>query len=1000
MQKSKRITLIVTLLMLVLSVSMFAVACKDPEDSTPANSKATLTFTYTLPDGRTESDVSGKLPNAITVDVGADVTVPDTTFSVRGCKLIGWTDGETTYVVDDTFALTTSRTLTAVFNVGYVGADGYAYLEDGSINFTFGDYEVTVPYVQGTAEYDFTVTDAATRGHLWWNETNKTFKVKEWATAVNEYVLYLPSDGSINVSLVLTLKDQTTATVSLEIGGAAWATGTYAPVEGTADEFEFTVSGSTYLPIGNEFRFKTGYMVERDDAVYGAYMLYDDTFAGTYTSGNDKLVLDAYGFATYKGQSGTYTERTDLKDVEEFEDVLLLIFTNEDRTDSVTMKIDGTAFTAVGNEIGAYNVWDPVSADKGWQKFVLDGKGGLIIQSKASRFGRFSTVATGSYNALGNNEFSLGDYTLEDGEELPEEYVKGMRFKLTVYNYGGYDEAGYIIYNAALYGSYVTADGSATLVLDGYGNAEYTVSGQSVISGTCSIVNDLVLVLGADDDMAVFQIDGTAFQKVGIEIGRYFLYNALDGLDEDTALYFNGRGEAILMRYNEATEQYDQVKTGQYVALANGTDEWTVTFADQTMRVKMLEVYMGYDQSGNDIYIPVYLVYNAAWDGTYTNGSSTLVLDGYGFKATYTGTESITGPFTVTDSIVTIIDSDNNRAVFRLANNNTFAVADASAGLHYTYDLETQTVSDAAQLYLDGLTTAKFMQNGTVTEGTYALLPDSEDEYEFTAQGVTFRFKLGYLQSYGITVYIRYNENWSGEYTFDDDEDQKIVLDGYGNVTYTDRYGETDTYTCTVAGSQGTVVTFKYDSYTTFTFLLDKSNHTYERAYDPAGYYYFYDGETVSGYKRVFLDGKGNAEISEYNNETKVYEVTASGTYAAEGSSDSVFTFTPSSGSVQAFTFKADEKEGYNVYRLADGIAGEYTCVVGENTYTFTADGFGSATYRFYDDDYGYMRTLDGEYTVEGNTVTFTMTSYGYVVFEAVLTIDTTTHTFTVVSQG
>lgn len=997
MQKSKRITLIVMLLMLVLSVSMFAVACKNPEGDTSDsdNPKATLTFTYTLPDGRTESDVSGKLPNAITVDVGDDVIVPDTTFSVRGCKLLGWTDGETTYVVDDTFALTASRTLTAVFNVGYVGADGYAYLENGNIVFPYGDYEATVPYVQGRAEYDFTVTNAAVRGHLWWNETNKTYKTKEWATAINEYVLYYPSDGSMNSALVLTLKDQSTATVSLEIGGAAWATGEYVAVDGTTDEFEFTMSGSTYLPIGNEFRFKTGYMVERDDAVYGAYLLYDDTYAGTYTSDNDKLVLDSYGFATYKGQSGTYAERDD---VTEFDDYKFVYFTNEDRTQTITMKLAGDAFTAVGNEIGAYQVWDPIAAEKGKQRLVLDGEGGVLLQNKQYSFSRAETVATGGYNALGNDEFSLGDFTFTDEEaELPAAYVKGMRFKITAYNYGGYDEVGYVIYNAALYGNYADTDESATLVLDGYGNAEYTVSGQSVITGTCSIENDLVLVIGADSEIAVFKIDGDTFQKVGVEIGTYFLYNALNGLEEDTALYFDGRGKAIILSYNESTEQYDQVKTGQYVAFANGADEWTVTFTDLTMRVKMLEIGIGYDENYNVVTLPVYLVYNAAWGGEYTNELSKLVLDGYGIKATYnTGDESITGSFTVTDSIVTIIDSNKNRVVFRLSNDNTFAAADESAGLHYMYDIETQTVSDAAQLFLDGLTAAKFTQGETVTVGAYALMEDSEDEYVFTAQGITFRFKLGYLQSLGITVYIRYNENWSGEYTNDE---QKIVLDGYGNVTYKDVYGETDTYTCTVAGSQGTVVTFKYNSYTTYTFLLDKTAHTFERTYNAAGYYYFYDGDTISGYKRVFLDGKGNAEISAYNNQTKLYEVTASGTYAAVGSSSSVFTFTPPSGSVQAFTFKVGEKDGYNVYKLSDAASGEFTCVVGEHTYKFNADGFGSATYEYYDESWNDMRERDGEYTIEGNTVTFTITSYGYEIFKAVLTIDTTNHTFTIVSQ-
>ena len=984
MQKSKKIILVVLMLVMALSVSMLVVACK--------SSKATLTFTYTLPEGRTESDVSGKLPNAITVDVGADVTVPDTTFSVNGCKLLGWTDGETTYVVDDTITLTASRTLTAVFNVGYVGADGYAYLEDGNITFPFGDNEVTVPYVQGTAEYDFTVADEATRGHLWWNETNKTFKVKEWATATNEYVLYLPSDGSINTSLVLTLQDQTTATVSLEIGGSAWATGSYVAIDGTSDEFQFTVSGDTYLPIGDEFRFKTGFTVEREDALYGAYVLYDDTFAGTYTSGNDKLELDAYGFATYKGQSGTYVERDDLT---EFDGYKFVLFTNEDRTQDVTMKLADGTFTAVGNEIGAYQVWDPTAAEKGKQRLVLDGEGGVLLQNKQYSFSRAETVATGSYNVLGNNEFSLGDFVLTDEDaELPEEYVKGMRFKITVFNYGGDEEVGYVIYNAALYGEYATADGSATLVLDGYGNAEYTVNGQSVFTGTCSIVNDLVLVVSSDDT-AVFQIKGATFQKVGAEIGTYFLYDVLNGLKEDAALYFNGRGEAILMSYNENTEKYDQVKTGKYVAVANSSDEWTVTFDGLTMRVKVMEIDFG---SYYEPYIlPVYLVYNAEWDGEYTNGTSKLILDGYGFTATYTGTDSITGSFTVTDSIVTIIDSDGNRAVFRLSNDNTFAVADESAGLHYMYDLDTQTVSDAAQLLLDGLTTAKFIQGNTVTEGTYALLADSEDEFQFTAQGLTFRFKLGYLQNYGITVYIRYNENWSGEYTNDE---QKIVLDGYGNVAYTDVYGDTETFTCTVAGSQGTVVTFQYSYYTTYTFLLDKENNTFERAYDPAGYYNFYDGDTISGYTRVFLDGKGNAEISVYNIQTKLYEVTASGTYAAEGSSSSVFTFTPTSGSVQAFTFKVDEKDGYNIYRLADAASGTFTCIVGEYTYTFTADGFGSATYVHYD-EYNDRRERDGEYTIEGNTVTFKVISesWGFVIFEAVLTIDTTTHTFTVVSQ-
>lgn len=606
-------------------------------------------------------------------------------------------------------------------------------------------------------------------------------------------------------------------------------------------------------------------------------------------------------------------------------------------TETLPMTVADNGFTAVGYRFvgwsttadGEVNVGKTVTVTADTTLYAVWNKGYKNKNSDDYLFIEGSSVVL----VTGDKEY-VGTYNAAEKlfEVNADGVVMGGRlFENNTYSlYGEYSFGVHALYNA-----YTDAPVSGGTALELFDNkiAEYGDT-----RGVYEYIGDSSFTFTANDESTAFVFkrgvntdDENVYYVRGDEYGTYTLYG----------------GKSILM-----LDGYGN--GGQYTM-----DGDVVVKGDK--RIKVSGEY--------------YAEYNEALAKTYSNGTDTLVLDGY-MGATLGTADGLYSSKTVDgiDGVFVTVNVADNIYNYKL-NGENYCISDTVAGKYEQYENGT-FVSPTAYLYLNGDGNAQIDKKNsswssavtTQAVGTYVLDAGSADIYVFTpnseyeSYGIK-KFKL--VERSNGTVFIVYNEAYAGTYTSGEDT---LVLDGYGNATYT-KVGGTPV-TDSVKVENNTIVV------SGITITLNSSDNTFTAAgaekLDGSGYWNNDNSGTSSRPRendlRMQLDGNGNAiiqryECTDYMNDIYDWTNYATGTYVSFG--NEIWQFTPNTSSatkMPAFKFMLERFP--NTYYVEDeSRVASYT----NGNQTIVVDGFGYAVYS--DATGGAHR---GTYSASGDYATLT----------------------------
>lgn len=1001
MRKNSRFAIILAA-MIILTLALVLTACgKKPTPET-----FSVSYAYDLPVGASEAE--GSLPATVEVQKGAIVTVSGGDLSIAGFRIVGFSDesGEV-HLLGDKLTITANVTLKAVFERGYQFQNQYLYPENGKVSFTFAGNDYTVDYDEAHGYADF--GGAQNRRRLVFDKVAYTAKVYIFGTEQNQYRGYDPGSNSLN-GYLLNLSDDNVAKMQLDGFEGDYEKGTYVKVDGAEDEFEVSWDSSGYF---DDFRFKIGYVLREIEGegnyIFETFVIYDEEVAGTYQQigGEDKLTLDGYGQAKYEGE----TTLLGVYGVTQFEDVDDNIYAT---FEGKVYRLYGTSggmrgFETVGGEIGAYQTFDVEERTTGRVKLVADGNGNFKLFYGEFSYSPLTTLgASGTYGVLSGKEIKLETIAFSnDGENALNGYGVGTQLKIAKVLFGGYLVDYALLYNAANKQDF--SSGNAHLKLDGYGMAQYFEDGELVFSGFCKRENETLLYL-YDNDGNERYFETTTLSEVGTEIGNYFEFDPLTGLDQKKAIHLDGKGGVTSYVVSATDTTPDE--TGTYTFDAQ-TNTYNLVFPSGEQTVGLSSMQFG------DELVYVFASYHADWAGEFKYGSYTLTLDAFGMNGVY-DYESDMGTFFVYEDLVTFwgaygtyaIKLDRAKNEFREAKGNNLDL-----GAFYSYDPTTGVASSRDILLVLSDTTARLFANGVWTDGTVAdANGDLQYEYVFTPNdGEAFRFRQ--RTDFSTNVYVKFNPSITGEFENSDPNElylTEIKLDGYGRVGWFEKYlYKYDDYS-EIMGAGYTIAKFTYNEGNEDVLKcvsLDWQNNTFTVLdSDVYGYYYFYDGDMLSGYTdRLFLDAGGKAEISDYDEETQSYVVKMRGSFS---DATGVYVFTSEDGDTTfGFTLTKNLNDtGRDGYRKTStevpDYVGTYTPAPGvtpvPDTDTEYVKGvlvlYADGTATFNDD----INQRSGLYTIEGNVVTFEVyiPQYSSPLYIFVITIDIESKTFSKVVRN
>ncbi len=481
------------------------------------------------------------------------------------------------------------------------------------------------------------------------------------------------------------------------------------------------------------------------------------------------------------------------------------------------------------------------------------------------------------------------------------ETIEGRLFEDQTYSCYGENSFGiYLLYNAYTGEAVASAE---TLALFDNGIAKYN----ETVAGSYTYLSDGNFMFASANDstefifkIATLEDETLAFYKQGSEEGVYTLYGGT------SVLTLDGYGKATV-----ANSEYT------YTPETNGTYSLGAT--------KIIKLY------GDENYVE----YNETLNGTFTDGTSTLELDGY-VNATLNGKS---GTFSI--SVKRGYESELYIRVVTESDDKTFKIdgtaiieTTAEKGKYEQFAYGSLSIDGAYyEMTLDGEGNADIIKTHTTTtaaKGTYAKVSDST-LWEFTpnssyASYGSFKFRF-FVHSNGRTMFEKYDEPYVGEFTNGSDI---ITLDGFGhNAAYLKSgvSSEFDSYTLS-----GNVLTLNGAK-----FALNASNKTFrpEGAESSISYYYSTknkgtEKEPKENDLRIKLDGLSSATVwkatfnlDSYENEWKEY---GKGTYSVSETSPNLWKYTKVSGYQTDFTFALfgnnfalEDAAAVKTYNNADG---------------------------------------------------------------------------------
>ncbi len=448
----------------------------------------------------------------------------------------------------------------------------------------------------------------------------------------------------------------------------------------------------------------------------------------------------------------------------------------------------------------------------------------------------YACLIDGTVSEIGGGEWHFEATDVEPGYETDLDSYMSFDFKPGVSDFVKSD--GYKF-------SATDADGDV-FEADGYGNARFARAGQPELEGEYEFL-DSITVFVYDGGEIFLNVEGSgnerSFAIVGNEAGYY--YELVAGNVSQTGSYFflDGEGGVVYRSYDS---QYGTffVSEGTYASRekqdADGYDEYKFTFDDNDLYMPgQYIVHMGEEKDTLGRIVRTYWVENPAVDGTYIvemNGELAAVLTVQkGAALLISGEERYIGSMLrcdVLDKEVTTAFTDGSRQISENPEGKSIFFSFGSG------------------------------------EDYFEFVFDITDKKQPGEDGVNYTVISARMFTYGM--YGRYD----GER-----RDEKIYLDGHGNMTVYDAAGGVaDEGKVEIKEEGGYVLTFTgAKSSFDFVITLHVGTTNYEMSrfeyvvYDPASDRVFLGDD----WETLVLDGFGGAELIDK------YGVATEGSYTA-----------------------------------------------------------------------------------------------------------------------
>ncbi len=452
-------------------------------------------------------------------------------------------------------------------------------------------------------------------------------------------------------------------------------------------------------------------------------------------------------------------------------------------------------------------------------------------------------------------------------------------------------------------------------VADGYGYYTYTDdagnSHTGVIYDTIGLDNGRLIYFDEGDDGSydyIFKVEGRRVSDVSesSDVGYWYEMGSNQNISEYHYIVLDGRGNVFYYEYDYMYDITELKKTGTYAPTPNyhvdpyGQTEYDfleyyITFDGEARSTYYVSVQPYYDASGiQQGTMPLYQVQIPHRVGEFkVRGGGTISSQGYpGILATYVdifGETYFGNMYIGTVGTGTSDHGFNNNvaggqvhfwALYRLRGGASVPTAGNMVAISedFFFKIEDEGgelvplslpygdyalfadgfLNSSTVLRLDGISAATVSSNRiTLWSGSYESL--GSDEYLFVSEDeeVSFTFRISTETIDGETVYIYEQHNDENDFVLFREEDwTTLVLDGYGDAHYINRYGDVIIGTYTMFDKQKGIGAFESDSFSDVFEIGEANTYTFKNHAQYAAAYYAEDFSSVvvTG-TRFIIDG-------------------------------------------------------------------------------------------------------------------------------------------------
>lgn len=356
-----------------------------------------------------------------------------------------------------------------------------------------------------------------------------------------------------------------------------------------------------------------------------------------------------------------------------------------------------------------------------------------------------------------------------------------------------------------LYEVYTSEEDDATK-LTVVGGFAILVSGDSKAIGTYSLKENLLtLTLSAGKLYLEMNEENKTFVILKDYYSAYVIENGL--IKKTEIISFDGKGGATyFVQTEEKDEEGNQIVkeyTGTVIDLEQTVSDDVPAYrfvSDDTEALASFDFVRLTDSS-------YYYVskFSQKYNGAYRSEEGTLVLDGYGYRATFmAGSNSLEGSYSVPEeNVVSMVLSDGTYRYFDLTSGRSFTLRGTEFGAYFLSD--NQSI-DGTYLQLDGYGNLAVYVLGENEDGEVDLLPVDEggtygrdgDVFTLIYHNGNEEIKLiGKFSTYtsGSNTYRTFVVNHKEiSRTYVNEADWSVLIfDAYGNVTKYGAAGEKET---------------------------------------------------------------------------------------------------------------------------------------------------------------------------------------------------------------